>query len=247
MSTVEQTQTGQCACGAEVVRPVMEGRFADVFANTPFVCEPCIEQAEREEEAEEKRSEAARHALAHERRVKASGMPGGLRSVSLELLNDSGNEPAFRAVRKWGDGHIHGLVLTGEVGRGKTTLAAAGCLLALRRIQVRWLAAGALLSKLSTGFDSPQRQEALDALHCRDALVLDDIDKVLPTEYGAEQLFVAIDECIQNDRPLLVTCNASLNEIAERYPGQTGEAIASRLAALDEIHRVTGPDRRLGR
>lgn len=244
MSTTT-VQTGRCDCGTEVTRPVIDGPFADIQARMPFVCDPCIVEFDRREEDDTKRSDAERKALAREKRVQAAGMPVGFGNASLELLNDDGNEPAFRAVRKWGDGHISGLVLTGEVGRGKTTLAAAACLLALGRIQVRWLSAGALLSKLSMGFDSPQRQEALEALHCRHALVLDDIDKVRPTEYGAEQLYVAIDECVANRRPLLITANASLNDIADRYPGQTGEAIASRLASLDEKHRVTGPDRRL--
>ena len=44
----------------------------------------------------------------------------------------------------------------------------------------------------SRSFDDPRRQEAIDALTGTDGLVLDDIDKARPTEYGCEQLFLAV-------------------------------------------------------
>jgi len=63
---------------------------------------------------------------------------------------------------------------------------------------------------LSAGHGTPQRDRALRLLDpaASEALVIDDLDKTRATEYGAEQVFLAIDGAVANGRPLLVMSQA---------------------------------------
>jgi DNA replication protein DnaC len=72
-------------------------------------------------------------------------------------------------------------------------------------------------------------------------LVLDDFDKVKPSEFGTQQIFTAIDSRVQAGVPLIVTANLRLGEVVERY----GEPIGSRLAGHCTQLVLDGPDRRL--
>ena len=74
--------------------------------------------------------------------------------------------------------------------------------------------------------------------------MLDDLDKARPTDYGAEQIFLAIDHAVTHGRPLIVTSNLPLNRIADHWPQPAGHAIASRLLGYCVQHRLAGPDRR---
>jgi DNA replication protein DnaC len=67
------------------------------------------------------------------------------------------------------------------------------------------------------------------------ALVLDDLDKTRPTEYGAEQIFLAVDGAVTSGRALLVTTNLGLGQLAGKWPQPFGEAIASRLAGYCKV------------
>jgi DNA replication protein DnaC len=84
---------------------------------------------------------------------------------------------------------------------------------------------------------------ALDGKHA--PLILDDLDKAKVTANAAAILFGAIDGCMTNERPLIVTTNMMPSELAARWPDQHGKAIASRLAGYCALHRITGRDRRV--
>jgi DNA replication protein DnaC len=76
-------------------------------------------------------------------------------------------------------------------------------------------------------------------------LILDDLDKVRPTAFAAESLFLAIDQSLTERRSLLVTTNWMPSEFAMQWPKPYGDAIVSRLVGYCELHRLTGQDRRL--
>jgi DNA replication protein DnaC len=112
---------------------------------------------------------------------------------------------------------------------------------------VRWFSGPLLLTHLSLPFNDELHKRALVA--CSDeatgALVLDDADKIRPTEYGAERLFMAIDSRYQAGRGLLLTSNLDLEQLARKYPEPHGEAIASRLVHYCEVFALEGEDRRM--
>ncbi len=137
------------------------------------------------------------------------------------------------------------LLITGPVGVGKTWIAAAAAWARLELAPLHWFSTPLLFARLGTGLGTPQRDEALEVLSGTTALVMDDLDKVRPTEYAAEQVFLAIDNHINEGAALLVTTNLTLSALAEKFPEPFGEAIASRLAGHCETFALEGVDRRL--
>ena len=133
----------------------------------------------------------------------------------------------------------------GPVGAGKTYSAATAAWAMLERRPLIWTSAPLLFARLGSGLGSPARDRAVEILTSRKALVLDDLDKARPTEYGAEQIFLAVDNRVSNGVSLLATTNLSLAEISQRFPEPYGEAIASRLAGYCEVRKIEGRDRRL--
>jgi DNA replication protein DnaC len=237
--TVEyETLTGQCACGAEVVREIpvkYKGRrYFSNWRDAPFVCEGCHKAEDDRRQAESQAEQAATRLWFN---LRSSGLP-----ESRQLHLDALDHPAetLGACRSWVRGG-GGLMLTGEVGRGKTTLAGAAVYEMLHHQSVTWTSMPELFAKLARSHGHPDREWALDLVTGNSALALDDLDKARDTDYGVEQVFLAIDRRVEHRLPLLVTSNLSPGGLAERY----GDAIASRLVGYCTVVKVGGVDRRL--
>jgi DNA replication protein DnaC len=146
-----------------------------------------------------------------------------------------------------GDGGL-GLVLFGEVGRGKTAIAAAAAAARTRISPVRWISVAELLLALRMPFDAPEfaaAQRALAPRGGRAALVLDDLDKLRPTEHAVQPLYVAVNAWIEAELPLIVTMNRGLDALADDFGERFGDPIASRLAEHCEVLEIEGRERRL--
>lgn len=234
--------TGLCECGASVTREILEGGpFEDMLRRLPLVCDPCVERYEREDNERDQREKADREQARTAEWVKQSGIPAAHRRD----LHQLDHPPAtIAAAAEWALGG-GGLLLYGRVGRGKTTIAGAAAWLRLQSGPVGWTSAPLIFARLSSKLGSDERDKALEALRGRHALVLDDVDKARPTQYGAEQIFVAVDQRIEHQAPLLVTSNLKLSEMAAYWPDPFGEAIASRLTGYCKAVHVEGADRRL--
>jgi len=239
-------QLDACAlCGGAVQREIpdeLTGAWRTRAATMPLVCAACAERREADDAEHERlrATEADRRMAAQ--RLRRCGLPERLRHVTLGA-HDGG--PHHRAARRWVAGELSGLVLSGPVGTGKTWTAAAATRAIADRRAVVWTSAPLLLAWLSAGIGTPRHDAALELVTGRCALVLDDVDKARATDYGAEQLFLAVDTRVEHRKPLLVTTNLTLGEIAARYPQPYGEAIASRLAGYCEHVELHGPDRRM--
>lgn len=244
MSPIE-TNHGLCECGATVERERATGFGADLINRLPFRCPTCEAEKVAEWRAEDQAKADRAAASEHDQRVKASDLPRALLAVDLDTLDQNGCADAIASARYWAL-RGGGLLLTGPFGTGKTTVAAGALRLLLESRQGRWTSAPLLMAHLGSGFDSPQRARAMQTLQRSTALVLDDLDKTRPTEYGAEQIFLAVDQAVTSERPLLVTTNLALGQLAKKWPEPFGEAIASRLAGYCQVVEVTGQDRRLG-
>lgn len=172
----------------------------------------------------------------------ASGMPVDLRhrtwqdATAGEHLDDA---------RQWAAGELRGLWLEGPVGVGKTGVAAPAAYDFMHHRSLRWISAPLLQAKLTAGFGTTLRDDALAVLTRSDALVIDDIDKVRAgDETLARALFVAIDGRVNAGTSLLITSNQSLGALAKLLPDPWGETIGSRIAGYCTRHVLHGDDRR---
>ena len=239
--------TVACAtCGgpteAEAVPPELERWMALVRP----VCALCVAAAEAEDEQREAAATERRRAEMRAKRLDRVGVPPHLRGYGFEDIDQpEGLDKALELARAWAKGELQGFGMLGPVGTGKTRVGIAAANEACWRAPCRWYSAAVLVAKLgSGGFDSPERQAALDALTGRAPLVLDDLDKARPTDYAAEQLFMAIDGRCDGGGQLLVTTNLQGEELAKRWGAYYGEALVDRLSLL-KWTRVGGESKRL--
>jgi DNA replication protein DnaC len=201
------------------------------------------------EEAADQERERGREEQERRRRVfEAANIPPVFRSATFETCRDDGMpEHALRAAERWGAGQRQGLLLTGPVGVGKSTLAGAAvnARIASTGRAAFWLTAPELFAALGSGFESPARDRALATLQSGRALMLDDLDKGRPTAYGAEMVYLAVDQRVVRRAPLLVTTNLDLEGLRDRWPEEYGLAIVSRLIGHCELISIDGADRRI--
>jgi DNA replication protein DnaC len=234
-------------CGKEFdLEPLGEGRFARAFerirAANGVLCEDCARD-ERDAEVAEDLATLA------ERLRELSGIPAGLRGLPWEGVDVEGRRDAHRLLDEWARGstEARGVYLHGDVGVGKTWMAAAACERWLARgVGVRWRSVSDLLTALGLPFGDPDYARAVRSLrYFPGVLVLDDLDKSQANDRNAQPLFAAIDSQINSGGLLVVTANRDLEGMAARLSPSFGDAIASRLAGYCLTAEVCGRDRRL--
>lgn len=237
MSTVTTICSG---CGTELTLPVPDGdsgaaRWLRRMA-AKALCDECAERADADQ------AERERHQARDARRGRCQ-LPRPLRGELLEYFPVApGQEAAHAAATDWAKTEdAGGLMLAGEVGIGKTRLAAAACWTRLERWSCTYVSIARAMARLGSAYTDEGRLEAVRVFAGSGPVVLDDFDKARPTEFGREQLFSAIDARDQAGAPMLVTTNLKLSEIGERF----GEPLMSRLARC-RVVRMEGGDRRLG-
>jgi DNA replication protein DnaC len=225
-----------------VTRQIIGGVLARLASQLAPICEACTDAAEAEDRERHEAEEEQQRLVAVAERIHRSGLPEKYHALTLDQLDHT---PALiAAALAWVvDGG--GLLLTGEVGRGKTMIAGVAARQRLERAPLMWLTAPLLFARLGSGLSSPQRDQTLEVLSGSKTLVLDDIDKTRPTEYGAEQTFLAVDQRVEHKSPLLVTSNLAPSQLAARWPEPYGAPIASRLVGYCRVLKVEGVDRRL--
>lgn len=237
-----QTKPREAAIALKIKRRMADGEI-------PVYCEPCEEAMDAEEVA--RIANAERVALV-EKRLDVSGIPRRWREEAWEGIEpDPDRADAIRAAQAWSLGvGSRGVLLYGDVGRGKSHIAAVAALHRAHVSPVKWINMSDLLFQLGLGMNNPQRTKAIEQLdpertNMRLALVIDDLDKVRPTDFGIQPVYLAVNAWIEAQQPLLVTMNSGLERLADEFGGRFGEAIASRLAGYCDVFHVGGEDRRL--
>ena len=226
---------GICHTPKQFVRQVGE-----LHIDAMCLCECQKEAYEREEAAfarEEKEKEIAR------RRRECFPVPG---MDEWTFANDDHAKPgASAACKRYCDefsGALRdgtGLLLYGEVGTGKSFLAAC--------IANRLLDDGYRVvfdnarGYADMAFDD--KEYFTDAITSADLVVLDDLGMERATEYMKETVFQILDKRCQSGKPLIVTTNLS-NEALKAPRGVDEERVYSRLLEKSVPILMKGEDRR---
>lgn len=239
-------------CGQETTAEIPEGlspRLQRALESFGVLCGDCAPLVQAEDEAAEAEERAAEEAQALTRNLAGANLPRTLQGLTFEAIAEAldderwpGCVAARDKARLWAQGEINQLVLSGAVGVGKSWIAGAAVNEMARHRPVRWFSFAKLMAQARAGFKNPSRDEVTDVLtKSHLALVLDDIDKVKPSEYANDILFELIDERIANATPLLITTNRNYTELTTLF----GEPITSRLKE-GAGQRIEGKDRRGG-
>lgn len=260
-------------CGTDVSRTIPAGTrtaLAKMLRGVELMCASCADADDKVERERE-------HLRLRRQREDRCQLPHVLRGLTFESYNTDrvGAGGALAAARGWSQGKHEkpGLLIVGPVGVGKTRLAATALWAALGDWEnrplvddpdvdaplpgrdVRYVNVAELIVKLSASFGDRERGEALRLLTGKGALVLDDLDKVNPSQQVLAHLYTAIDGRVQAGAPLIVTTNLDPKALVEKFarPGRgedpaerrvAAEAIVSRLIGHCTVHGIQGADGR---
>ncbi len=139
--------------------------------------------------------------------------------LSWTFYNDDGSHPAImKAARNYVDNfktlkeNGKGLLLYGDVGTGKTYVAAAiANALVDKGVPVMMTNFSRIANKLQESFDG--KQVYLDKLNMFDLLVIDDLAAERKTEYMQEIVFTVVDARYRSGLPMIITTNLSIAAI----------------------------------
>jgi DNA replication protein DnaC len=206
-----------------------------------------IEQMEEARQDRLREKEVARVQVQIERRISSAQIPA-LYHESFDELDHTQNPLAFTACQELAEkGQYYGrqgVILSGDSGNGKTTLAAA----TLRRFIQRtkgmfparfWPIIQALQSQQDS-FGEADRERISELYDCH-FVVLDDLGKRRLKEWPSEVLFSVIDSLYSNNRILIITTNWTADKMFE----ELDYSLASRLHAMCKEIILNSHDYRL--
>ena len=177
------------------------------------ICE-CQKQAlDAEEEARKNHEKMQRI-----EKLRKTGIQDG-ELTKWTFYNDDGSHPkVMQAARNYVENFAtlkkdgKGLLLYGNVGAGKTYVAAAiANALVDKGVPVMMTNFARIANKLQENFDG--RQEYLDNLNKFDLLVIDDLAAERKTEYMQEIVFNVVDARYRSGLPMIITTNLTMDAI----------------------------------
>jgi DNA replication protein DnaC len=213
-------------------------------------CEGAAQNKERlaAEEAERiRQEEEMQRKIEQQNRVKKlfDQSKLGARFISRTFENfeiDNENQKAFETAKKYAENFEKykqkglGLNFNGAIkGTGKTHLAAAITIELINQgIPVIMGNIMTLLGKVKQTYENRESEQSIIDLYSTvDLLVIDDIGKERVTEWTLEKLYQIINNRYENNLPIIITSNFSIDGLTERLiistNHDTAEAITSRL------------------
>jgi len=215
------------------------------------------EEERKKREVREAREREAERLKTIERLFRASQLPARFRERTFENFKETPeNEGPLKIARNYAEtfgdklSGGQGLMFTGDVGVGKTHLAAAITLHLLNQgYGVIFGTVTTLLGWIRQTYDDDAREserQVIDQLVYASLLVIDDLGKEKPTPWVEQMLYEIINSRYEANKPLIITTNTSLREIEARYEN-TGRAIVSRIVEMCQGVRMEGQDWRKSR
>ncbi len=135
-----------------------------------------------------------------------------------------------------------GIYLQGEVGRGKTMLAAAIFNNYLGQGRLKFTVVDDLIRKIKEAFNK-STEFNIESYMEADLLILDDLGAEKTTEFVEGELYNIINYRYNNKLPTIITSNINWNDLESKYP-MNGKRIASRISEMCGSFNLNGIDYR---
>ena len=183
------------------------------------------------------------------------------RSLNYKFENfevNSNNKKVYQSLRDYSERFVNlkerkGLILTGNNGVGKTHLA---CSIANELIKngipIIYGTLINLLAELKSTYDNDNNISEMEIIKLYekvDLLVIDDLGKEKPSEWGLEKLFTIINSRYENNLPVIITTNYDQNSLINRLSIngeiETVNSIISRLYEMCYLVKINDIDHRI--
>lgn len=135
---------------------------------------------------------------------------------------------------------VPGLVIVGNVGAGKTHMAAA-IATDLGGVPCKFISALEIVEREKATIHSEEQPLKLDQFE--GVLIVDDLSGIRPTEFALDTVARIVRVRYDEVLPTVITTHAGHADLAQLY----GAAIASRLLEFGPIVKLDGADRRVSR
>ena len=194
-----------------------------------------------------------------ERIIKNSKM--SKRNLSYKFDNfepNNSNRKVFNNLKNYSEELLNGiekkgLILVGNNGGGKTHLA---CSIANKLIEngipVIYGTLINLFAELRNSYDTYNNISEMEIIKLYEnveLLIIDDLGKEKPSEWGLEKLFTIINSRYENNLPVIITTNYNQNSLVERLSLngeiETAKSIISRLYEMCYLVKIDDIDHRI--